>query len=324
MCTAITFCPDDHYFGRTLDLERGYHEEITVTPRRFPFSFRKVNPLASHHAIIGMATVAEGYPLYYEAVNEKGLGLAGLNFPGNAVYFPPAENRDNVAPFELIPWILGQCATVREAVVLLKRLNLTDIPFSEEYPLSPLHWLLADRTESLVIESAKQGLQLYTDPVGVLTNNPPFDFHLHHLSHYIQCSKEPPVNRFAQDLPLAPYSLGMGGMGLPGDLSSPSRFVRAAFTKWNVQSGETEETNVRQFFHILGAVSQPKGCTRLPDGQYEYTRYTSCCNTDRGIYYYTTYENPQITAVELHKTALDGDTLVTYPLRTDMVIRREN
>ena len=247
--------------------------------------------------------------------------MAGLNFPGNAVYFPPTENRDNITPFELIPWILGQCATVAEAKTRLGRLNLTDIPFSEAYPLTPLHWLLADRKEALVIESTRQGLQLCANPVGVLTNNPPFDFHLHHLNHYMQCTKEPPENRFSEALPLTSYSLGMGGMGLPGDLSSPSRFVRAAFTKWNALPGGSEEENVRQCFHIFGTVSQTKGCTRLPDGQYEYTRYTSCCNTDRGIYYYTTYENPQITGVDLYATDLDAHTLTTYPLRTQLRIQ---
>ena len=114
MCTAATYRTRDHYFGRTLDYEFSYAEEVTITPRNFPFRFRHVRPLDHHYALIGMATVAEDYPLYYEATNEKGLSMAGLNFPGNAVYHPPKDGVDNVCAFELIPWLLGQCASVAE------------------------------------------------------------------------------------------------------------------------------------------------------------------------------------------------------------------
>ena len=98
MCTAATYRTRDHYFGRTLDYEFSYAEEVTITPRNFPFRFRHVRPLDHHYALIGMATVAEDYPLYYEATNEKGLSMAGLNFPGNAVYRPPRTAWTTSAP----------------------------------------------------------------------------------------------------------------------------------------------------------------------------------------------------------------------------------
>ena len=115
MCTALAMSGKDRYFGRNLDLEYSYIETITITPRNFPFAFRKKETIAHHYAMIGTAYVRDGYPLYYDATNEKGLSMAGLNFPGNAVYKPYVIGRENVAPFELIPWILGQCATVKEA-----------------------------------------------------------------------------------------------------------------------------------------------------------------------------------------------------------------
>ena len=121
-----------------------------------------------------------------------------------------------------------------------------------------------------------------------------------------------------------PYCLGMGAIGLPGDLSSPSRFVRAAFTKLNAVSGSSEEEAVRQFFHILSAVAQTRGCARAAGDRYEYTVYTSCCNMDRGIYYYTTYENSRITAVDMHRTDLDGKALSVYPLRRERTIHFQN
>ena len=122
MCTAATYTTKDHYFGRNLDLEFSYNETVTVTPRNYPFQFRKVKALESHYAMIGMAFVVDNYPLYYDAVNEKGVGMAGLNFVGNAVYqeIDEAEDgKENVCQYELIPWILSQCASVREVRELL-------------------------------------------------------------------------------------------------------------------------------------------------------------------------------------------------------------
>ena len=324
MCTAVTYKTKDHYFGRNLDLEFSYHETVTVTPRNFPFRFRKMGALDSHYAMIGMAYVSDDYPLYYDATNEKGLSMAGLNFPGSAYYPPEAENRDNVSPFEFIPWILGQCATVAEARLLLDRINLVNINFSDALPLSPLHWIISDREESITVESTKDGLKIYDNPVGVLTNEPPFDFQMYNLSNYMALSTEPPENRFSRKVELKPYSRGMGAMGLPGDLSSASRFVKAAFTRLNSRSGDSEEESVSQFFHILGSVAQQRGCVHMGEGKYEITIYSSCCNTDKGIYYYTTYENSRITGVDMHREDLEGRELVSYPLLTEQQILIQN
>ena len=324
MCTAATYKTKDHYFGRNLDLEFSYREAVTVTPRNFPLPFRRVKGPDVHYAMIGMAYVVEDYPLYYDATNEKGLSMAGLNFPGNAHYNPEAEGLDNVTPFELIPWILGQCADVTQARALLAHTNLLELPFSPELPLTPLHWLLSDRNGSVVVECVRDGLKVYDDPVGVLTNNPPFEFQLLHLSNFMNLSPEPAVSRFSPQLELKPYSRGMGAMGLPGDLSSASRFVKAAFVRLNSVSGDSEAESVSQFFHLLGSVEQQRGCARLEDGRYEVTLYTSCCNTDRGIYYYTTYDNRQITGVDMHREDLDGHQLISYPLIQEQQFRMQN
>lgn len=331
MCTAVTYRTKDHYFGRNLDLEFCYKETITIMPRNFSFSYRKVEnaPIAcdfqgKQYAMIGMATVVDGYPLFYDATNEKGLSMAGLNFPGNADYKPEAAGKDNVTPFEFIPWVLGQCETVAQVRTLLERINLLEENFSEELPLSPLHWMISDREESITVESVREGLRVYDNPVGVLTNNPPFDMQLFALNQYMNLSNEQPENRFSKDLDLKTYSRGMGALGMPGDLSSPSRFVRAAFTKLNSVSGDSESESISQFFHILNSVAQQRGCVHLGNGQYEMTIYSSCCNTDKGIYYYTTYENSQITGVDMHRENLDGTELICYPRVEGQQIRMQN
>ena len=326
MCTAISYKTKDHYFGRNLDLEYSYNETVTITPRNFIFEFRKVGKMKSHFAMIGTAYIAEGYPLYYDATNEKGLSIAALNFPQNAHYKLFCEGKDNITPFELIPWVLGQCATVGEAEKLLEQINILNENFSDELPLSPLHWIISDKGRSITLESVKAGIKVYDNPAGVLTNNPTFDYQLFNLNNYMSLTNDAPQNTFALDnnLQLKTYSRGMGAMGLPGDCSSMSRFVRATFVKMNSVSGDTENESVSQFFHILQSVAMPRGCVKAGENDYAVTIYSSCCNTDSGIYYYTTYNNNQINAVDMHKENLNGNTLIAYPLKTQHAIEYHN
>lgn len=324
MCTAITLQTRDFYFGRTLDYEHSWGEEVVVMPRNFPLAFRHEGILKSHYAILGMACVKDGYPLYFDGINEQGLAMAGLNFVGNAVYGKPLAERANIAQFEFIPWILARCASVGEARALLKDLNLTDTPFSSQLPPAQLHWIIADRSEAITVESVREGLRIYDNPVGVLTNNPSFDQQLFRLNDFMHLSPKNPENTFSDNLELYSYSRGMGALGLPGDLSSQSRFIRAAFVKENSRSADGEGESVGQFFHILGSVEQVWGCCEVGEGQYERTLYTSCCNGDKGIYYYTTYENRRIHAVHLHRENLDAEELVRFPPVRKEQIRSHN
>lgn len=324
MCTAVTYKTNDFYFGRTLDYEFSYCDEVTITPRNYPFSFKFLGEINTHYAMVGMSYVANDYPLYYEAINEKGLGVAGLNFVGNAHYNDFVEGKDNIAQFELIPFILSKCTTVKEAKNLLNNINIVNIPFSKDLPVAQLHWIIADKDECITVESVKEGLKIYHNPVGVLTNNPPFDKQMFQLNNYMHLSPKNPENTFSNKLNLESYSRGMGALGLPGDLSSQSRFIRASFTKMNSLSGDSESESVSQFFHILGSVDQQRGCCELDNGKYEITIYTCCCNASKGIYYYTTYDNHQITAVNMHRENLDGSTLIRYSLIKGEQIKMQN
>ncbi len=324
MCTAATYSTKDHYFGRNLDLEFSYKETVTITPRNYSFKFRNGKEISNHYAIIGMSYVMDNYPLYYDAMNEKGLAMAGLNFPNNADYKELVNDKDNVAPFEFIPWILTQCSNIKEAKELLNNINIAKIDFSEQLKASPLHWIISDKDSSITVESVKDGLKIYDNPVGILTNNPTFDIHMFNLNNYMSLSTEAPVNNFSKKLNFDTYSRGMGALGLPGDLSSASRFVKATFTKMNSLSGDSESESISQFFHILGSVEQQRGCVHMGECEYEITIYTSCCNLDKCIYYYTTYENSQITGVDMNKEDLDSSTLVNYDLIKGQQIFMQN
>ena len=323
MCTAATYQTKDFYFGRTLDYEFSYGDEIVVTPRKFPLDFCHMGKCDAHYGMIGMAHVADGYPLYYDAVNENGVGMAGLNFVGNAVYQKVEEGRENVAQYELIPWVLGQCANLQEVRKLLAKMNLVGTPFGD-FPAAQLHWIIADASGAITLECTKDGLQVYDNPAGVLTNNPPFPMQMFQLNNYAGLSSKQPEHRFSGQIPFTSYSRGMGAMGLPGDLSSESRFARVAFVKCNSVSGDSEKESVSQFFHILGSVDQQRGCCEVAEGKYEITIYTSCCNASKGIYYYTTYDNHQISAVDMHRTDLDSKTLSCYKPVTEEQIFCQN
>lgn len=323
MCTAITYKTSDTYFGRTLDLEYAYNEKVVVTPRNFVFDFRRKGSIENHYAIIGMATIVNDYPLYYEAANECGLAMAGLNFPGNACYYEEKEDKDNISPFEFIPWLLCQCRSLDEALMLLEKINLCNIKFNEDMPLSPLHWIIADKEKAITVEAVSVGLKIYENPVGVLTNNPEFDYHMTYLCDFANLTSFPHKNNFG-NIDLTPYSRGIGAKGLPGDNSSTSRFVRAVFTKLNSLSGDSENESISQFFHILGSVNQTRGCVRLDDGKNVITEYTSCINLDKGIYYYTTYGNRCISSVDMKRCDLEGDSPAIFSLAKEQIINKQN
>lgn len=349
MCTAVTYKTKDLYFGRTFDYGFSYGEEVVLMSENYDFPFRhdEMNEELDEgrekrrYRLIGMVHMADGVPLYYDGMNEKGLCMAGLNFPGNAVYGELKSGKYNVAQFEFIPWILRRCASASEAEEILKKVNLADTPFSTKLAPAPLHWLIADREKAFAAEASKGSVEIYENPVGVLTNNPSFKEQMFSLNDHMKLSPYKPQNSFSDKLELREYCSGMGAIGLPGDWSSKSRFVRAAFVKMNSVSGDSEAESVSQFFHIMDTVQQPSGCNFLGDS-FETTLYTSCCNADKGIYYYTTYGNRQITAIDMNSEITEvgmnsgirsrdmaagneeGAALRRYPLITEQQINIQN
>ena len=316
MCTAMAYrTGSGYYFGRTLDLECSYGEQVVVMPRRFPLDYRLQRRCEEHFAMVGVAAVRGGYPLYYEAVNEHGLAMAGLNFPGYAHYCSVGDEdgRDRIAPFELIPWILSQCRDVGEARERLLRLRLCRLDFDAALPLTPLHWMLSDGSRSIVYEPMATGARVLDNPVEVLTNAPDFGYHMTHLCDYAGLRAEEP-GEGTVGAALQPDSRGMGALGLPGDFSSASRFIRAAFVKANAVVGSDGADAVGQFFHMMDTVAVPRGCVRLRGGEMPLTVYTSCYDLLQGVCYYTTYENRSIRAVELRRCAPDGVRLSVYSM----------
>ena len=316
MCTALSLTAGGHLFGRTLDLEHSYGESIVITPRNVPLSFCRQPKQTRHHAIIGIAHVHGGQPLYYDAANEHGLCIAALNFPHSAAYRSP-EDGNWLAPYEVIPFLLGRCTTAQQAAVLLGGLSIARHDFSSDLPCTPLHWLLADGQDCFVAEPREDGVRIYRNPVRVLTNEPAFPRQQERLNDYLNLSPLPAENRFSAALHLTAISRGMGAMGLPGDFSSQSRFVRAAFVSQNARNGSDPDEGIARFFQLMACVTVPRGSVRLASGDVQ-TLYTACCDAARGIYYCTTAQNPSVSAVDLHRTDLEGGEPISYPLSTPL------
>lgn len=310
MCTAVTMQGKHFYMGRNLDLARAFGERVTVTPRRFPLRFLAQPAQNEHYAMIGTAAAEGLFPLYAEAMNERGLCAAGLYFPESAAYLPRAAGKYNVAPHEMIAWLLGRCANAAQAKLLLQDTCVVGEPFGA-LPVPPLHWLVADRTACFVVEPRADGLRLYDDPFGVLANEPPYPYHAHNMRNYLHLTADWPAPRCG--LPLRPYGLGLGGFGLPGDLSSASRFVRAAFARANAGgAGESPEEEAAQLFHILGSVEAVRGCARGEGGEADETRYACCMDADAGVYYKKDYFGGRIRAYRIEDA--DADRLTHFPL----------
>lgn len=304
MCTAIF---DDMLFGRTLDLECSYGESIVITPRKYKFKYlyEKDN---GENGIIGVAHIQNGMPLYYDGMNEMGLCVAGLNFPKYAVYQSFKEGKINIASFEFIPYILKNCESVEDAITLLEKMNITVDNFSSSLMATPLHWMIVDKKDAIVVESGENGLKIHKNFYGVMTNSPNFEFHKANLSNFMGVSGETPENKICNtDIEI--YSRGLGGVGLPGDFSSASRFIRGVFLKnHTVKDGD----KIGRFFHIMDNLSVPKGCIITDTGESVYTIYTSCMDIKNCEYNFVTYENRCIKKVMLYDYLLDGNELLKF------------
>lgn len=313
MCTAIFDKRNGGIVGRTLDLECSFGEELVIAPRGFEWHYLNEEGADEPLALLGIAHVFDGTPLYYDAVNEAGLFMAALNFPGCAVYHEKKADAHNVASFEVIPWVLRQCRSLDKAVELLLRTNVTSQNAAKELPSTPLHWILADATGAYAVEPLASGLSLTPNPFGVLTNAPEFSYHARRVSDFMGLSASAPENHFSVSLPLSAYSRGMGAMGMPGDLSSSSRFVRACFAKANVEEGSNRTEAVSRMFHVMDTVCQPRGFARTEEGQPIESVYTACAVLGEPSYYLSTYACRRIHAVCL-QTHENGNALSRFPL----------
>ncbi len=319
MCTSIAWNNGDLYIGRNMDISFDFDREIVIVPRNYTFTFKEMPEQNTHYAIMGTAMVVNNYPLFAEAVNEKGLYMAGLNFPEMAQFNKSDKTKNNITANEFIPYVLCNAKDIIEAGEILKQINITDTPFMPSLPVPGLHFIISDKVSSLVVECTKAGMHIYENKTGVMTNNPSFDMQMHNLNNYMHLTNKSPENKLTKEIELNNYCVGLGAIGLPGDFSSQSRFVKAYFLKANAVAQKTNAASVAQMFHMLGAVAMVRGSV-LDAEKHDITVYSCCINADKGIYYFKTYESSCVSAVHMHNTNLDSCDMVVYPFSTNSFI----
>lgn len=297
--------------GRNMDIEFPLERKITITPRQHPLYTKHQPTLNNHYAIVGMSTIVSNYPLYYDACNEYGLCMAALAFRDNAHYHDARNERVNLAFYELIPYTLATCKNVREALDLIGKVNLTPEQFNDELEASPLHFFVCDSNGAVTVEPTHEGLKIYENPVGVLTNNPPFPSMLDHLSCFISLSTDDICECAIPGVSIKARTRGLGAVGLPGDLTSPSRFVRAWFVKSNIVAKDTRDSEISAAFHVLSSVEQQRGLIKVGDAL-EYTAYSAVIDMESTTYYYRTYDGTCTNSVSLRASDLDSDSLISF------------
>lgn len=329
MCTALTLVSKDdyHFFGRTMDLEYNFTRSPVLVPRNFHYT-NIINQELCHtkYAILGMANVIANHPLFAEAFNENGLACAALNFSDFAYYEKETiKDKYNLAPYDLILWLLSNFKTVSDVKKALPNIDLISKPFKDFLPLPTLHWIVYDTTDAcIVIEKTKYKFNVYDNPVGVLTNNPPFDWHLLNLNNYINLTSEQPNNANWQKQNISPLGLGAGLFGFPGDPCTVSRFIRATYLRSHSIFLDTKTSTLTQFFHILNNVSVVAGSVYSVENRPDLTLYTSCACLEDGIYYYNTYNNTQLNAISMFNENLDASNLKIYNYINTQVINFQN
>lgn len=329
MCTSLSIKSNKGYsfFGRNMDLAYDFNQSVLILPRKCQYKDKVTgNMIKTNYAIIGIGTVIDNHPAMADGMNEKGLACAGLNFDGYA-YFEdrPVQGKINIAPYDFIHWVLSNHETVDEVKSAISNIELVNIPINKNTPVSMLHWMIVDKTgKSIVVEKTKEKLAVYDNNVGVMTNNPTFDWHLTNLNEYLYLTPNQPKETKWSNQNLKALGVGAGTLGIPGDFASVSRFVRIAYIRSNTPLIDDNISAITQFFHMLDYVKMVKGGVVAQDGMEDLTRYSSCMDQEKGIYYYKNYDNNRINAVDMSKEDLNGSEIKVFPYLTTEDINYQN
>ena len=318
-CSAVGWQTEDGsaLWARNMDFNRmAAGSAPTYLPKGTVMTAAEGVTAPAKYAAVGMGLLAvTGLPLLYDGVNEAGLMGGQLYFRGLARYADgPEPGKQPMQPPLLVGWMLSQCATLDQVAQALEReFTLVNTPLLGA--VSPLHWSFSDSTgEVMVVESDANGLHIYRNTVGVMTNSPSYDWHRTNLLNYaaIRDLDYDTVEMGGERLEQC-FS-GSGAQGLPGDWSAPSRFVRLAYLRKFAVRGKDEKQGIARLLRIMGSaafplgmvrVSQPGEATELDQNiqPWDYTIYTVAACAQTGRFCWTTYDNPAIRSVTLSELA---------------------
>lgn len=317
MCTSLTYenSRGDHFLARTMDFAFELGGQPIFMPRQQEIS-GDAGTFTTKYGFIGAGRNLSHY-IFVDGVNEFGLGAAALYFRGYAKYQQSAPaDKLSIAPHDVVAWTLGNAQSVADLRELVKHIQILDVPVSLLGLTTPMHFIFSDPTgDTAVLEATSADLHLIDDPVGVMANSPELSWHLQNLSTYgtLQAAERPLQDRLGYQLPT--QGPGTGALGLPGDYTSPSRFVRTVFNKHYSEAAADTPSTLTTLQHLLDGVTIPKGVKLMADGTSDYTQYRGYACLDDRAYYMEPYDNQELQGICLTDEMLnDWDTPVEYPL----------
>ena len=335
MCTGIRLIAADGtvVHARTLEFAVDLHSDVIMVPRGYARigstpDGKEGLKWKAKYASVGANGL--GMPLIFDGLNETGLAIGLFYFPTTAGYMPygAPDAGKTIAPWEMGSWMLDNFTTVEEVKANVSKIIVADVVFKDWGFVPPVHFVAHDASgKSIVIEYVGGKLNVHDNPLGVMSNSPTFDWHMTNLRNYVNFSltNVPPVQ--LGPVNLAPFGQGSGMLGLPGDFTPPSRFVRAVAFSQSVLPSKTGTDAVLQAFHVLNNFDIPKGAAREHEKDdhgnilADYTIWTSANDLKAKRFYFRTYQNSQIRMADLTKMNLDAKGIATIPMKGEEVIK---
>lgn len=318
MCTAITVQTPQRevYFGRTMDFSYQLEPELYFIPKGYEWkNLLNTHKIRNQYSFMGIGQDISRI-IFADGVNEMGFAAAMLYFPGYAVYDPiasPDSRGLSITALEVVSFLLGMCHSADHAASLLRSVRIVGAEDSVTHSIAPLHWIMADQSgKCLVAEKTADGLHIMENLIGVLANSPDLPWHLTNLRNYMNVTPDQPPEREWDSVKLTPFGQGGGTFGLPGDYTSPSRFVRTAWLKSHTPIPADRQAAVNTCFHIMNSVTIPKGAVMTSRGTPSYTQYTAFIDLSAKEYFFKTYDNSRITSAKLPSAS--GGDLKALPL----------
>tara|TARA_R110002095_G_scaffold211170_1_gene199068 strand:+ start:9732 stop:10805 length:1074 start_codon:yes stop_codon:yes gene_type:complete len=316
-CTGITIKPKDGsvIFGRTLEFAQDLHSNIIIVPRNKEFVGIAPNQKQglrwnSQYGIVGMN--AFNLPIIADGINEKGLHVGIFYFPDYAKYqnVSTQEIAKTISPIQVPLYLLGSCMTVDDVAKQIKQIKVGNVLMEQMGGVPPFHYIASDASgKSIVLEYVNGKLNIHQNPLGVFTNSPTFDWHMTNLGNYVNLLTNNIAKIEIEGQTITGLGQGSGMLGLPGDFTPPSRFVRAVAFSASVFPVQTAHEGVLQVFHVLNQFDIPKGAARGDQNgktTADYTMWTAVSDLKNQLYYFRTYDDSTIRMVNLNSVDLNA------------------
>lgn len=314
MCTSIFTKTEDgkHFLARTMDFSFPLEGNPVFLPRDYSWHvFGK--EMTNKYAMLGTGRGIAGNYIFTDGINEHGLAIAELYLRGVVYNKKDVKGKNNLAPWEFLNWTLGNYKSIADLEKDLKNIRIVD----KEIPIMnapiPLHFILADVTGRVaVIEPTTGELKLKENPVGVMTNTPTLEWHIQNLRNYVHVQPKQYSPKNFGEFNATPFSQGTGTSGLPGGFTPSHRFVRAAFFKEYINEAIDEDEAITNIWQILNTVRIPQGVVIEDSEGEDYTQYLAAMCLENRSFYFTSYENNQITKAELTDELIEKGDIVIF------------